>query len=108
VNKSLLSFELLMLFAVPGIIVVIVMALRRYRTTHDRAPGVILIAAVALILVNSAYFGYYALGVTEALWDGGAGVYSSANDVLHVGIIAWLIHVAAAVGPTLTDRVSPE
>jgi cell division protein FtsW (lipid II flippase) len=104
----LLSFELLMLFAVPGIIVVIVMALRRYRTTRDRAPRAILIAAIALILVNVAYFGYYALGITESLWDGGAGFYFSANDVLHVGMIAWLIYVAAALGPTLTDRVSPE
>jgi len=107
-SKFLLSFELLMLFAVPGIIIVIVMALRRYRTTHDRAPRAILIAAVALILVNVAYFGYYALGITEALWDSGAGFYFSANDVLHVGMIAWLIYVAAALGPTLADRVSPE
>ncbi len=107
-NKFLLSFELLMLFAVPGIIVVIVMALRRYRTTRDRAPRAILIAAIALILVNVAYFGYYALGVTESLWDGGAGFYFSANDVLHVGMIAWLIYVATALGSTLADRVSPE
>ena len=56
-----------------------------------------------LIVVNVAYFAYYAAGITETLWDGGDGFYFSANDVLHVGMIAWLVYVAAAVGPRLRD-----
>jgi len=95
----LLSFEVLMLFALPGIILVIVLAAR----SKEPAPRPILIAAVLLIVVNVAYFAYYAAGITETLWDGGDGFYFSANDVLHVGMIAWLVYVAAAVGPRLRD-----
>ena len=107
-SKVLLSFEVLMLFALPGIIVVIVVSLRRYRVGRSRMDRAILTAAVLLIAVNIAYFVYYALGITQTLWDDGNGVYFSENDVLHVGMIAWLIYVAVALGPTLTDRVSPE
>ena len=68
----------------------------------------IFIAALALVAVNVAYFGYYAAGVTEALWDDGNGFYFSANDVLHIGLIAWLVYVAVALGPTLRDLQRPE
>lgn len=95
----LLSFEVLMLFALPGIILVIVLAAR----SKEPASRPILIAAVLLIVVNVAYFAYYAAGITETLWDGGDGFYFSANDVLHVDMIAWLVYVAAAVGPRLRD-----
>ncbi len=102
-STLLLSFEVLMLFALPGIILVIVLAAR----SKEPASRPILIAAVLLILVNVAYFAYYAAGITEALWDGGDGFYFSANDVLHVGMIAWLVYVAAAVGPRLRDITQP-
>ena len=98
-STLLLSFEVLMLFALPGIILVIVLAAR----SKEPASRPILIAAVLLIVVNVAYFAYYAAGVTEMLWDSGDGFYFSANDVLHVGMIAWLIYVAVAVGPKLRD-----
>jgi len=98
-STLLLSFEVLMLFALPGIILVIVLAAR----SKQPVSRPILIAAVSLIVVNVAYFAYYAAGITETLWDGGDGFYFSANDVLHVGMIAWLIYVVVAVGPRLRD-----
>ena len=108
-SALLLSFEVLMLFALPGIIIVSVVAWRHFRATGDRGARGIFIVALALVVVNVAYFGYYAAGVTEALWDDGNGFYFSANDVLHIGLIAWLVYVAVALGPTLRDRetVSP-
>ncbi len=108
-SALLLSFEVLMLFALPGIVIMSVVAWRHYRATGDRGSRGIFIAALALVAVNIAYFGYYAAGVTEALWDDGNGFYFSANDVLHIGVIVWLVYVAVALGPTLRDRdaVSP-
>jgi hypothetical protein len=61
------------------------------------------IAAVLQVLIQVAYFAYYAAGVTALLWDDGAGFYFSENDVLHVGMILWLGYVVAALGPTLRD-----
>lgn len=101
-SKLLLSFEVLMLFALPGIIAVIVVTARS--TLEVARP--ILWAAILLIGVNVAYFAYYAAGVTQSLYNGGQGFYFSENDVLHVGMIAWLIFVAWKLGPTLRDYPS--
>lgn len=107
-SKSLLSFEVLMLFALPGVILVLIVAGARWRraetTTERGAARWIFWAAVLLIVVQVAYFAYYAAGVTQSLWADGSGFYFSENDVLHVGMIAWLIVVAVTLGPRLTDR----
>lgn len=102
-NAVLLSFTVLMLFAVPGLVMVIAIAARQYRRTHEAMPRAILIAAVAQVFVQAAYFGYYAAGITQTLWDDGNGFYFSENDVLHVGMIVWLLYVWRALGPRLRD-----
>jgi hypothetical protein len=102
-SAALLSFGVLMLFAVPGILIVIVVASRRYRATHDPMDRSLVIAAVLLVLVQVAYFAYYAAGITAVLWDDGRGFYFSENDVLHIGMILWLWYVVAVVGHHLRD-----
>lgn len=102
-SATLLSFAVLMLFALPGILIVIVVAGRRYRATRDPMDRSLVIAAVLLVLVQVAYFAYYAAGITAVLWDDGAGFYFSENDVLHIGMILWLWYVVAVVGRHLRD-----
>ena len=102
-SATLLSFAVLMLFALPGILVVIVVAARRYRATRDPMDRALVTAAVLLVLVQVAYFAYYAAGITAVLWDDGTGFYFSENDVLHVGLILWLWYVVAVVGRHLRD-----
>ena len=63
----------------------------------------LVIAAVFLVLVQVAYFAYYAAGITAVLWDDGSGFYFSENDVLHIGMILWLWYVVAVVGRHLRD-----
>ena len=63
----------------------------------------LVIAAVLLVLVQVAYFAYYAAGITAIVWDDGAGFYFSENDVLHIGLILWLWYVVAVVGRHLRD-----
>ena len=106
-SAVLLSFEVLMLFALPGIVIVIVLATRGYVAMRDRLDLSLLIAAVLLVVVQIAYFAYYAAGVTATLWRGGEGIYFSENDVLHVGMIIWLAYVVFAVGPRLRDFTPP-
>ena len=102
-SALLLSFEVLMLFALPGIVLVIVLAARGYRATRDHLDRSLIIAAVFLVVVQIAYFAYYAAGITATLWKDGQGVYFSENDVLHVGMILWLAYVVFAVGRRLRD-----
>ena len=102
-SAVLLSFAVLMLFALPGILIVIIVAGRRYRSTHDPMDRSLVVAAVLLVAVQVAYFAYYAAGTTAVLWDDGTGFYFSENDVLHIGMILWLWYVVAVVGRHLRD-----
>jgi hypothetical protein len=102
-DRTLLSFEVLMLFALPGIVLVIAVAGIRHRSSRDPLDRSLVTAAVLLLLVQVAYFSYAAAGVTQRLWRGGAGFYFSENDVLHVGMIGWLGYLLASVGRHLRD-----
>jgi hypothetical protein len=105
-NAALLSYSMLILFYLPGAIMIAVIAARRYRRDHDAMSRSILIALALQIVVQVAYYAYYAAGLTQTLWDDGDGFYFSENDVLHVGLILWLIYVWKALGPTLRDADS--
>ena len=98
-SAFLLSFELLLLFAVPALVIAAVLAIRDWSESVARR---ILWVLVLLVLVQVAYLVYFALGITESLWA--SGIYFSANDVLHVGMLAWLAGTAWALGPALKDR----
>ena len=102
-SRTLLSFEVLLVFAFPGILLVILVAGRRYWTSRDALDRSLLVASVLLVLVHAAYFAYHAAGLTQQLWRGGEGFYFSENDVLHVGMIGWLAYVYAIVGRQLRD-----
>jgi hypothetical protein len=92
---------LLLLFAVPALVIAAVLAIRRWQMPLARR---ILWVLVLLVLVQVTYLVYFALGITESLWA--SGIYFSANDVLHVGMLAWLAITAWALGPCLEDRAA--
>ena len=98
-SAFLLSFELLLLFAVPALVIAAVLAIRRWSESVARR---ILWVLVLLVLVQVAYLVYFSLGITESLWA--SGIYFSANDVLHVGMLAWLVVTVWVLGPALRDR----
>ena len=100
-SAVLLSFTVLMLFALPGVVIVIAITARRLHAPKERA---MFTAAILLLLVQVAYYAYWASGLTQTLWDDGNGVYFSENDVLHIGFILWLIYLVKWVGPTLDDH----
>ena len=100
-SAFLLSFELLLAFAIPALVIAAVLALRRRSEALARR---VLWVLVLLVLVQVAYLVYFALGSTASLWA--SGIYFSANDVLHVGMLIWLAVTAVALGPTLRDRTA--
>lgn len=102
-SKFLLSFEVLMLFALPGILFVILVAGVQYARKRRPLDGALLGAALLLVVVNAAYFTYYGAGITAALYQKGRGFYFSENDVLHVGMILWLVYIVRIVGRHLRD-----
>lgn len=102
-SRVLLSFEVLMLFALPGLLLVIGVAAERLRRSGDALARSLLRAAFGMLAVQAAYFAYAAAGLTARLWQDGRGFYFSENDVLHVGMIGWLAYLVARVGPRLRD-----
>lgn len=107
-SRRLLSFEVLMGFALPGILAVIVIAGRRRARSRGELERALVVAALLLLAVQAAYFGYAAAGLGPLLWADGAGFYFSANDVLHVGMIGWLAYVVRALGAPLRDAGSTD
>ena len=105
-NRMLLSFEVLMLFALPGLLMVIGMSAYDFLLSRERAARSLLIASLLLLAVQVAYFSYAAAGITASLWRDGDGFYFSENDVLHTGMIAWLWYATVALGSDLRDRVA--
>ena len=102
-SAFLLSFELLLVFAIPALVIAAVLAVRCRSEPLGRR---VLWVLVLLVLVQVAYLVYFAAGITASLWA--SGIYFSANDVLHVGMLIWLVVTALALGPTLRDSDSAE
>ena len=85
----------------------IVLSARGCRRSRDRLHRSLLVAALLQVLVQGAYFATWLSGMTAALWDDGAGLHFSENEVLHLGMLAGLAYVVVALGPTLVDAPDP-
>jgi hypothetical protein len=102
-SAVLLSYLVLMLFALPGSLIVIVVSTLGYLRNHDTMNRSLVVSTLLLVVVQTAYFAYHSAGLTETLWDHGRGFYFSENDVLHVGMMLWIAYVVFVVGKRLCD-----
>ncbi|HDP81207.1 MAG TPA: hypothetical protein ENN21_10245 [Spirochaetes bacterium] len=98
----LVSFELMTLFCIPGFIAAFVFNVRAYRRNRDAMNRNLIFTWVSLFLIMAAYYGYLLAGFTEKLWAD--GIWFSANDVLHVGLILWMLYIAFSVAGKVMDR----
>ncbi len=102
-DRFLLSFDMLMLFALPGLIAVLAISGERYRRRREAMDLALLGAGVWLVVTFAAYYGYYAAGLTQTFWEGGRGFYFSENDVLHIGMVIWIIYVVIFLARRIRD-----
>jgi hypothetical protein len=58
---------------------------------------------VWLLLTMVAYWLYDRLDITPKLWAKGRGIWFSQNDVLHIGLILWMIYIATVVANRVND-----
>jgi hypothetical protein len=99
--KFLISFELLIIFCAPTIIIFLIMnsqRLLRYKKSVDK---VLLGTWIWLSLTIAAYFLYYISGVTSRLWS--QGIWFTENDVLHIGLIIWMLYLVLVVSNRIED-----
>lgn len=101
-NRFLVSFELMVLITTPGYVLFFVINAGAWRHTKSLLELRLMLTWLWLALVMALYFGYLAAGFTEALWH--RGWWFSANDVLHAGLILWMLWIGFKVLPLLQDR----
>ena len=79
------------------IVVANLIAIQYFITSHYNVPN----KWAWLVLTLAAYFVYLMSGTTQVLWA--RGVWFSENDVLHIGLIGWMIYLAWVVAPRVRD-----
>jgi hypothetical protein len=102
--KFLISFELLILVAAPNILILFVLNGWRYYKHKNPMDLALLGAWLWLGLTLGAYFVYLVLDVTPNLWA--RGVWFSENDVLHIGLILWMLYIALVLAKRVVDAKS--
>jgi hypothetical protein len=103
--KFLISYELLILVAAPNILVFFVLNGWRYCTATDGMDLALLGTWTWLGITVGMYFLYLGLDITQELWA--QGIWFSENDVLHVGLIIWMIYIAVIVANRVVDVSTP-
>lgn len=104
--RSLITFERMVWVSAPVALIGIVLSGRRYAlhggTPLDRA----LLGAWALLLATmAAYWLYDRLGITARLWA--RRIWLSQNDVLHVGLMVWVVYLVTVVAQQVRDLAGP-
>jgi hypothetical protein len=91
--KFLVSFELLLLVAAPNILILFALNAWRYRLLRNPMDLALLGTWLWLGVTLGTYFAY--------LWS--QGIWFSENDVLHIGLILWMIYIARVVSTRVVD-----
>lgn len=101
-RKFLISFELLILVGVPNLLIFLVLNGRRYARYKQRMDLVLLGTWAWLILTIAAYFLFYISGLSQKLWA--QGIWFTENDVLHIGLIIWMVYIMRGVSRHVVDE----
>ena len=73
----------------------------RYAGRKDALDLALLGTWIGLALVLGLYFLYAVMGFTQTLWT--RGLWFSDNDVLHIGLIIWIVYIDRVVAHRITD-----
>lgn len=93
--RSLITFERMVWISSPVLAALLSINLWRFSRYQD--PGDLVVGGgwLLLVVITAAYWIYDRQGMTEKLWS--RGTWFSQNDVLHIGLIVWMLYIAFAV-----------
>ena len=101
--QSLITFELMVCVSTPLFLTMVLLSAWRYHTLGTAMDLALVGAWLLLLLTMTAYWLYDKLDITPKLWAKGKGIWFSQNDVLHIGLILWMIYIAAVVAERVQD-----
>jgi len=101
--EFLISFELMLTFFAPNILLFFVMNSWRYYQNNNKMDFALLGIWISLIIILALYYLYLVMGITETLWE--HGIWFSENDILHIGLIAWMIYIYFIVTRHIKDTI---
>ena len=105
--KSLITFEFMVWVSAPILLIILLLNGWRYYTLRTPMDLALIGAWLWLLFTMTAYWLYDRLDITPKLWAKGKGIWFSQNDVLHVGLILWMIYIAAFVVAQVNDYALP-
>jgi len=103
--RFLVSFEWLMLTAMPALVLALILTGRAFLMRRDAASRALLGAWAGLVMVMTAYLLAQSMEITQRLWSD--GIWFTENDVLHTGLILWVLYVAAFLPGRMEDHRVP-
>ena len=92
-----------MLAAAPAIVLALILTGRGFCERRDRLSLAPLRTWGGFVMVIVAYILALAMGITQKLWT--EGIWFTENDVLHVGMILWILHIAAVLPKSVTEVI---
>jgi hypothetical protein len=101
--KSLITFDLMVRVSTPMVLILLILNGWRYFTLGNSMDLVLLCTWILLLIISAAYCLYDDLDITRKLWADGEGIWFSQNDVLHIGLIVWMIYIAAMLPHRVGD-----
>jgi hypothetical protein len=105
--KSMITFELMVWVSTPIFLIILALNGWRYYTLSTPMDLALLGAWILLLSTMAAYWLYDKLDITPKLWAKGKGIWFSQNDVLHIGLILWMIYIATVVAFRVNDYYVP-
>jgi len=105
--KSLITFNLMVRVSTPILLFLFILNAWRYHMLRDPMDLALLGTWILLLLILAAYYLYDYLDITQKLWARGEGIWFSQNDVLHIGLILWVIYIVMVVANRVRDYTGP-
>lgn len=100
-TRFLISFEFMVLFVIPSMLMFFINNIIQYVKRKTKMELLLIFVWVGMALVMVAYYAAAMFGLTEIMWS--QGIWFSDNDVLHIGLIFWMVYVGIVVRKSVKD-----